>query len=399
MCQRFIGGALLAAAAALIGNTTANAQDAGFQVPLNAGLNVPIPTGNSGQAGFYTGFEFVLLTTQRAIGDQTIATRGFVDSTGSITGLPGTPVGSHAVALTTDGLGRSTFMPGGRVELGYKFEDGTRIYFNWLQLAQAQYSAGATIATPYSRSRPDLTDTFLYSPVFNFNPQFSGPRFKTGFDGPANGNAGFTSYGIWNASSVQDIKFIQRYTESELGARMPLFKTDYSQVYGTAGARFAWIFERFNWRTVSMDVLGVANPQDAADYSNTLSQRMYGPFVGAGHEIFLANQFSLSLDVSAGLLINVAKERVKYELGDESTQAKRGRETFTAVPNANAALNLWWYPVEGVQLRFGYNAMSYFNTRYMKNPVGFDYGAIDPEYGTRVIRVLHGFNAGFGLFF
>jgi hypothetical protein len=398
MCQRFIGGALLAAAAALVGNTTAAAQDVGFQTPLNSGTQIPIPTGNPGQPGFYAGFEFVLLTTQRAIGDQWIATRGLVDSTGQITGLPGTPVGSHAVALTTEQLGRATFTPGGRIEVGYKFEDGTRIYGNYLITAQAQYSAGATLATPFARSRPDLTDTFLYSPVFNFHPQFSGPRFKTGFD-VNNNNNGFTSYGIWNAASVMDIKFIQRYTEAEIGARMPLFATDYSKVYGSVGGRFAWIFERFNWRAVSFDVNGVSNPQDAADYSNTLSQRMYGPFVGAGHEVFLANQFSLSLDVSAGLLINVAKERVKYELGDESIQAKRGRETFTVVPNANAALNLWWYPTDGVQLRVGYNAMSYFNTRYMQNPVGFDYGAIDPVYSTRAVRVYHGFNAGFGLFF
>lgn len=399
MCQRFIGGALLAAAAALVSHTTASAQDAGFQVPVNSGLNVPIPTGNSGQPGFYTGFEFVMLTTQRAMGDQTIATRGIVDSTGIITGLPGTPVGSHAPALTTDQFGRTTFMPGGRFEIGYKFEDGTRIYFNYLALAQAQYSAGATIATPFARSRPDLTDTFLYAPVFNFHPQFSGPRLKTGFDGPNNGNTGNNTYGIWNGASTMDIKFIQRYAESELGARIPLFQTDYSKVYGSAGGRFAWIFERFEWRTVSLDINGVSNPQDAADYSNTLSQRMYGPFVGAGHEVFLANQFSLSLDVSAGLLINVAKERVKYELGDESIQSKRGRESFTVVPNANAALNLWWYPVDGVQFRFGYNAMSYFNTKYMQNPVGFDYGSIDPVYTTRAIRVFHGFNAGFGLFF
>ena len=397
MCQRFNGGALLAAAAAvLVGSATANAQDAGFQLPVNQGLNLPIPTGQGGQAGFYTGIEFVILNQTRALGNQTIATRGLVDSTGLITGLPGTPVGSHAVALTTDQLGRSSFQPGGRFELGYKFEDGTRIYANYLHLANATYSAGATIATPFARSRPDLTDTFLYAPVFNFNPQFSGPRTKTGFD---LGNSGFNTYGIWNAASVMDIKFSQRYTEAEIGARMPLFQTDYSRVYGLGGGRFAWFFERFTWRTVSLDIDGIANPQDAATYTNTLSQRMYGPYVGAGHEVFLANQFSLSLDVTTGLLLNIAKERTKYELGDETIRAKRGRNSYTVVPNANAALNLWWYPVDGVQLRVGYTGMSYFNTRYMQNPVGFDYGAIDPVYTTRVIRILHGVNVGFGLFF
>jgi len=397
MCQRFIGGALLAAAAVLVGSGRSNAQDAGFQQPVNSGLNLPIPTGMGGQSGFYTSFEFRMLTQTRAMGDQTIATRGLVDSSGAITGLPGTPVGGHAFALGTDQLGRTTYQPGGRIELGYKFEDGTQIFANYTQVADAHYSQGATLATPFARSRPDLTDTFLYAPVFNFHPQFSGPRFKTGFDNTANN--GFTSYGIWNAASVMDIKFTQRYTESEVGVRTPLFQTDYSRVYGMAGGRFAWFFERFAWRTVSLDINGVSNPQDAADYTNTLSQRMYGPFVGAGHEIFLANQFSLSLDVSTALLLNVAKERTKYELGDGSIEAKRGQTLFTVVPNANAALNLWWYPVDGVQLRVGYTGMSYFNTKYMQNPVGFDYGAIDPVYTTKVIRIVHGLNVGFGLFF
>ncbi|HUR55230.1 MAG TPA: hypothetical protein VMZ71_13940, partial [Gemmataceae bacterium] len=126
MCQRFIGGALLAAAAVLVGSGSSKAQDAGFQQPINSGLNLPIPTGQGGQAGFYTSVEFVILTQTRAMGDQTIATRGLVDASGAITGQPGTPLGSHAPALTTDQLGRRTFQPGGRIELGYKFEDGTR---------------------------------------------------------------------------------------------------------------------------------------------------------------------------------------------------------------------------------------------------------------------------------
>jgi hypothetical protein len=399
MCQRFIGGALLAAAAVLVGSSSANAQssDAGFQQATNQGLNLPIPTGQGGQAGFYAGIEFRMLVQTRAMGDQWIATRGLVDSSGAITGFPGTPVGGHAVALTTDQFGRTTYQPGGRIEIGYKFDEGTQIFANYTHVANASYSAGATLATPFARSRPDLTDTFLYAPVFNFNPQFSGPRFKTGFDNVANN--GFSSYGIWNGASVMDIKFSQRYTESEIGARTPLFQTDYSRVYGMAGGRFAWFFDRFTWRTLSLDINGVADPTFAADYSNTLSQRMYGPFVGAGHEIFLANQFSLSLDVTTALLLNVVKERTKYELGDGSIEAKRGQTLFTVVPNANASLNLWWYPVDGVQLRVGYTGMGYFNTKYMQNPVGFDYGSIDPVYTTKVIRIVHGLNVGFGLFF
>jgi hypothetical protein len=420
MCHRFIGGALVAAAL-LAGADRARAEDPywlrsalpGFdrpvkaratdadiglgQVPLNTHPTIPIPTGYTGSAGFYTAGEFVLLNQTRTIGDQVVAYRGLIDSTGVITGLPGTYLGSGQPGLTTQELGRTTFQPGWRVELGYKFEDGTRVYGNFLQLFDAHYSAGATLVPPFFRSRPDLTDTFLVAAVYNFPTEFSGPAVKTGYD--LAGQSSSNTYGIWNGASVMDIKFTQRYTESEVGARMPIFQTEYSRVYGTAGGRFAWFFERFYWRTVSLDITGNSDPTFAADYTNTLSQRMYGPFVGCGHEVFLANQFSCSLDLTAGLLLSVVKMRVKYDRGDDMDPAKRGWQYFDVVPNFNAAFNLWWYPIEGVQVRIGYNAMTYFNTRNMLNPIGFNYGAIDPVYQTQVFRLLHGLNVGLGLFF
>lgn len=418
MCKRFIKGALLAAAAVVVGAGNSRAQtpatggfppnnylpitaraqsNSGFDVPLNAEPTIPIPTGHAGDAGFYTSIESVFMTQTRAMGNQTVAFRGIVDSTGNITGLPGTYVGSHQVALSTNELGRSTFTPGFRIELGYKFDDGTQLYFNALRLFDAHYSAGATLAAPFARSRPDLTDTFLTSGVFNFSPKFAGPGHKTAYDPVGSGAS--NTYGIWNGSSTQDIKFTQRFQQMDLGGRMPLFQTDYSRVYGMAGGRFAWFFERFSWITRSFAVDGNSNPQDAAFYTNTLSQRLYGPFVGVGHEIFIANQFSMSVDLTGAALLGIVKERTTYELGDRSTRAKRSNNEFSIVPNANAAVNMWWYPVEGVQVRFGYQAMSFFNTRNMAEPIGFNVGAIDPRYDTQYFRLIHGLNFGVGLFF
>ena len=170
-------------------------------------------------------------------------------------------------------------------------------------------------------------------------------------------------------------------------------------MYGIAGGRFAWFFERFWWRSLSLDVSGNSQPQFAADYTNTLSQRMYGPFVGCGHEIFVANQFSISCDLTAAALLDVAKQRAKYELADKTIESKWGREEFRLVPNGNAQINLWWYPAEGVQIRVGYQAMTFFNTLYMLEPVGFNYGNIDPSYQIRYFRLIHGFNVGVGFFF
>jgi hypothetical protein len=422
MRHRFIGGALLAAAALVSGPVAARAQSpghgqypitfrgqapadiGGLNPPINADPTIPIPTGASGSAGFYTSAEFVMLTQTRAIGDQIIAYRGFVDSTGSINGIPGIYNGSGFPALTTGDLGRTTWNPGYKVELGYKFEDGTTVFANWMQLADAHYNVSATLVPPYFRSAIDLSDTFLVAGVYNFPPQYAGPAQDTTFDPP--GALASNTYGIWNAADVMTLRFTQRFSQADAGIRTPLFMTEYSRVYGVGGFRYAWFFERFQWYTADYDTSGIVRNQDVAWYTNTLSQRMYGPFVGCGHEIFIANEFSLSADLTGSLLLNVIKERNKYKLetrGSGGTlnpvASKRSFNEYSVVPNANVNLNLWWYPVEGVQVRVGYAAMAYFNTRRMEEPVGFNYGAIDPQYDTQYFRLLHGVNVGIGLFF
>lgn len=396
MRHRYIGGAVLAAVVAVGWPTSAAAQEGGFQTPVN-GDAVPIPTGQAGQAGFYTGIEFVMLTQTRALGNQSIAVRGFFDAQGNITGFPGTFIGTGADALNTSRMGPREFAPGYRVEVGYKFDTGVRIFANYMQLSDVRYTAGATqVPLGFSR-RPDLADTFLSAPVYNFPPAFGGAQFDTSFDTRANG--GFNTFGIWNAADVMDTKFLQRYTQADMGVRTPMFATEYSSVYGLAGGRFAWFFERYTWRTVDIDSSGNAPPQSVANYSNTLSQRMYGLFVGCGHEVYLGNMFSASLDLTAAALLNVIKERAKYELGDLSTQSKFGRVNYSVVPSGTAEFNLWFYPIEGVQMRLGYMGLTYFNTRYMREPVGYNFGQIDPNYGTKWFRLVHGFNVGVGFFF
>jgi hypothetical protein len=397
MRHRYIGGAVLAAVVAVGWPSAASAQEGGFQVPLNTEQPVPIPTGQAGQPGFYFSAEYVMLFQTKAIGYQVVAVHGFNDSSGVITGVPGTLIGSGQPALTTNMLGGSslTGMPGFRAEIGYKFDTGTRIYVNYMQTYKATYSAGATLATQGFKSDPALADTYLSSPVYNFPNAFGGPAQKTSVDV----NSGFNTYGIWNGASTMDTKFTQRYQQADLGLRAPLFATDYSSIYALAGGRFAWFFERYTWRTADIDNSGNSTPQDVANYTNTLSQRMYGMFVGCGHEIYLGNMFSASLDLTAAGFMDVIKGRAKYELGDQTTESKYGRETFSVVPSGTADLNLWFYPVEGVQMRIGYQANTFFFTRQMTDPIGFNFGNIDPNYGVKVFRLVHGFNVGIGFFF
>ena len=43
--------------------------------------------------------------------------------------------------------------------------------------------------------------------------------------------------------------------------------------------------------------------------------------------------------------------------------------------------------------------MTYFNTKYMQEPIGFNYSSVDPAYGTQFLRIYHGVNVGLGIFF
>ncbi len=363
-----------------------------------------VPTGNPNGHGFYVFTEALFLTQTRTLGDQTIAVRGLLDSTGIITGQPGTLLGSGFPALSTKDFPRKSWQPGFNVGVGFKLEDGTSVHFSYMRLVSNTYHAGATLVPPFFRGSPDLSDTFLTAPVYNFPPQYAGPRYKTNFD-DTNGDGVFDSteggnfYGIWNGASVMDIQFDQWYQSSEIGVSMPLFKTEHTSIYGLAGGRYTNFTDRFKWRTVSYDINGNAGPRDAAQYNNTLYQRMYGAYIGCGHEAYLGHGFAAALDLTAAGFIDSVKERAKYKLQSEEIQNKQSRNDLRFVPSVTAHLNLMWYPVQGVQMRLGYNAYTYFNTKRIEDPVGFNYSSPDPVYDVQVFRLVHGVNVGIGLFF
>jgi len=361
----------------------------------------PLPLGQDRltSGGIYGSCEFIFMHGDRNIGSQLIAVRGFRDSDGSITGSPGFMLGSQRWALDTDSFGRTTWVPGARITLGYKFEDGSAISVRWTQLDQARYNTSAGPIPVDFNTAQNGEDSFLFSPVFGFSPQFAGPQLRLA---DAAGNpigSGGSPYGIWNGANTMDIKYVERFTNWDITYRSTAIETDHSRSYATAGGRFAWIWERFSWNTLASNFLGQTGSQDLALYSNVISQRMYGPFLGVGTDIYLGSAFALGAEVSAAALYAVVKERAKYELGDNSQQSKRSRNEFTIVPNVNASVNLSWFPISNVQLRAGYDIWSFFNTIYMNQPVGFNAGAIDPAYNHRPVRFYHGFNVGVGLVF
>jgi hypothetical protein len=383
---------------------------------------IPVPLGHDRyeEGGLFVNFGWVMYKQTNPLKGQLLARRGFVDTDGSVTALQrfdGTPIqgtgrqgafiGSATPALDVNQLGGpGTYTPGWRVGLGWRFRDGSSVELDWTQMFNTHYNHTATFVPPQFRFGPDLADGFLTAPVFNFPNAFAGPANKVSqFNAVGNviplGNP-FAIYGIWNGAALMSIDLIQRYSQGDLTYRTAaICETDDYRMYGLVGPRFAWIWERFRWRTVSEDVNGNAGPQDVAIYTNIVSNRMYGAFLGVGQDWWLGHGFSVSLDLKAALLLDIVKERATYELGVKDTppQSKRSITDYTVVPQLQGTLNLSYNPIEAVQLRLGYDVMAFFNTKASSKPVTFDWGGIDPAFNHEFIRFFDGFEASVGFVF
>ena len=371
----------------------------------------PLPLGHDRYetGGFYLSTRFLLYKTTNPLRNQEIAYRGLVDFDGSITAAingtpagtviipgvsrPGTFIGSRSVALRADDVGDGSYMPGLGLSAGWRFENGVTVDVDWWHLFEAKYAASASLVPPgLNPGGVLLADTFLFSPVFNFPIEFSGPAQKV-----ALGNPG-AAYGIWNGASLMQTEFVQRVNGADITVRIPWFQDDNVRCYGLIGPRFVWFWERFKWRTVSYDTTGFAGPDDVAVYTNIVSNRMYGMSFGAGTEWYLKYGLSLALDVRVATLIDVVKERARYQRDDKAIAVKRSKTEYEFVPEVQANLALMWYPIEGIQVQAGYDFMAFFNTISSKNPVSFNFGSLDPHWGSTT-RLLDGIKVGIAFVF
>ena len=384
---------------------TGNLAGPGWDISGQPSITTPTPLGpsNPNDGGLYFAAEFMFMHGDRALGNQVIMSRGFRDTDGSVTGTPGQFVGSNNIAMSTTDLGRTSWTPGYRATLGYKLDDGTSFSISYAQFLEVHYNFAAGPIPPDFNTGSQQVDSFLFAPVYGFSPQFSGPPNKLS-GAAANGTittigSGSSPYGIWNGATTAQEMFIQRFSNWDITGRFNVFESNYARSYATAGGRFAWFWDEFKWDVSDAESNGGIAPQDTANYRNIMSQRMYGPFIGFGQEMYLGNALAVSLDGSAAALLDVIKERAFYVLGDGSTESKRARDDYAIVPNLNASANVWWYPIEGMQVKFGYDIYTFFNTQYMQQPVGFNAGGPDPSYKALPFRMVHGLHVGVGYAF
>jgi hypothetical protein len=390
----------------------------------------PIPLGHPRMdvvGGIYAATEFVLFRQTNPIGHQLVAVRGLTDVDGAITGdlngtvvnavgqppfiirgpiVPGNFLGSGTPALFTDDLrGQETFEPGYRITLGYRFDNGSAIEVNYLSIVKATYTANASLIPPnfagLASGGAFLADTFISSPFFNLPPEFAGANQKT-----AIGNPG-SAYGIFNGDINQAISFRQFFQDIDIRGRVPWYQDDCTRIYGYGGGRFAWIWEQFRLRATSADFLGNSAPTDVGVYENTVSNRMYGPFAGIGLERYIGRGFGIGLEGEAAFLLDIVKERANVQNGDRPdpsagtpfVRVKKSATNFSPVGEFGANAQVYWYPIEGIQIRAGYNLMTFLNTVAAKDPIAFDARSFDPNWQNRAIRFFDGFNAGIGFIF
>jgi len=452
---------LIRGAAALIAGWLATSTPIIFAQDLASGEpNLPLPLYHArpDTGGFFMSGSYAMYRQTNPIKSQTVAYRGFyaIDGTNlgqqAIVGtgtsstivasdVPnGTFIGSMADALNTQGVsGPSTYMPGFKVEGGWKFADESSITMSYLWLAKANYSATASLIPPNLNIGPNGADSYISSPVYGYPSQYAGPlndiiafvdpglaAIVTAQGGtiptitvptvndPALAAAGAPAtvplgafatpsagYGIWNAADLMTIEFTQRFQQLELMYRKPVYETDDYRLSTSVGPRFAWIWERFKWTTTDLNAIGNGSQNDAAAYSNIVSNRLYGINAGIMQEWYLGHGFAAQVDLQAALFANIVKERAKYEFSyvkNATPISKRSKTVYTIVPEVQPSVGMAWYPVEGIEFRVNYDVMMFFNTIASPNPVNFSWGGLDPTYSS-TFRIFDGFNAGLALVF
>jgi hypothetical protein len=359
------------------------------------------------EGGFFVYMDAVVWHMDRRIGDQAVAFRGSIDMDGSVTHLvPPAKFGSFAEALNTNQLnGPGTWTPGFDVGLGWRFESGVAVTGSWIHLSDVRYNVSAGIIPPNFAIGALQENSFLFSPVSNFSPMYAGPRDvpTSTPPNPATDPTATALYGIWNGAENMSIEILQRFDMATITGRFPLWQSDDCRIYTLFGPRAIIMYERFKWRTVDLDFAGQGTDSNNADYTNVVSQRLYGLHLGVGHEWYLGEMphlgsLSWSLDAEASLYGDWVKARVKYEREDHATAASRARNFFHLAPGVEAKASLWWYPWEAVQVRVGYNFLALFNTLASERPIDFNMGTVNPAFDS-VNRIFHGLDIGVGFVF
>jgi hypothetical protein len=363
------------------------------------------------ESGFYFAPEAIWWKIDNPLKDQVIAFRGFIDIGGFTLQLPddvqeGTTriFGSGTPALRADDASQENYQWGWRLTFGYRFRNDVAVEFVYWKLMENRAVAGASIVPPGLRPDVDLADTFVTAPFFNFSPLFGGPQNDvdstiilpgTGIRVPG---PPVPAFGVNNAADDMTIEFVQRTWSGEFNFRLPIHRDDCSRSYMLIGPRYLQVYERFRLRMVDLDINGEGSPLDTVFYVNEWENRFYGAQVGMGGDQYLGNGFAIGAEGRVGLFADVMKANTKYERADHAAASQNWRKELTAAPMFQGGLYLWWYPIEGIQVRLGYEVLGLFNVPRSNYPVDFNVGRLTPDYEEEFLWI-HGGSIGVAFIF
>ena len=395
-------------------------------LPLPLYHNKPDNFGTDG--GLFFSTSFVAYKQTNPISQQGVAYRGFTDVTGTAsvpytydpvtgqtTNAPVAPFvghfyGSGTEALNTESVsGPGTLQPGIKVEAGWRFGDRVTVTASWMWLADATYTSSASNIPAGLQIGSNYADSYLSAPVYNFYPEYAGPNEDlynsngASIPNPVQNGveaAKGAGYGIWNAAEVFTQSFTQRAQFADLLCRVPVFENENYRLSGLVGPRFVWLWEKYMMRAVDYDIYGESNGYNQAIYTNIVSNRMYGAQIGAQNEWYMGHGFALNVTFGGSMFADIVKARARYELGQKNygPVSKRSRTLYEFVPELSGQVGIAWYPFEGIEMKFNYNAMGFFNTISSRHPIDFDFGTVDPAFNTQT-RWFSGFQAGIALVF
>jgi hypothetical protein len=410
--------------------------------------------------GVYFAAEGLAWRVNNVLEGQVIAQRGFVDVDGSIRsvgggqisvfnqnnellttlfrnrGIPGAFYGNGDVALTADDAGESTYRPGMRLTLGYRLRNGISFEAVYWSLATTRTTAGAGVLPPLLRGVGlSQASSFLTAPFFNFSPQWAGPfrdvvsniyllPFPNGNPNATTVTVGPTgsgvqvviddpntlqdlallrgqpvpAWGISNGAEDMQIYLKQKFSSGELNARVPVYQGEDTRTYAKGGFRYINMWERFGLRVADQDVDANIAPENVFTYKTTLQNRFYGAQGGFGSEAYLFNGFAVSGEVLCGVAGQTSKATINIDRQDGFIALKRTDSKINVTPFFSGGVYLWWYPIEGIQFRAGYEYMGVVGARRATQPIDFNFSRLEPNIKNTYLS-FDGFTLGVAFIF
>jgi len=409
--------------------------------------------------GLFVSTEFLIMQFDNPLRQQALAFRAFFDTFGQIRGNENGPIvtildstvtparfintffaepgpsgrfiGSHETALDQHDVGGNKYTPGMRLTIGYRLRDGVTVELSYMEMEAVTHSATAGITPRNLAGGRQFENSFISAPFFNISPQLAGPPdnvisnvspvpvppgattiFIPGPPGTPNEfvtndelnelrtlhGLALSPFGIWNAASEMYLKFSQSLSTWELNFRLPIYQDDCFRTYWLCGIREFKIGENFSWRTVNADIFGNTLPEWSATYNNMIKNELWGLQVAEGNEVYLGKGWALNVEGRVGIFGDATQVKTEIQRGDLEFSLHHIRHDTSVVPMVQASAYLWWYPIEGIQLRAGYEFLGLIGVKRSPHQVDFDAGTLQPEVKDMFMR-LSGFNVGISFIF